>query len=274
MSILELLSYPFMQRALLAGIMLAALLASLGIFVTVRKMAFFGDGIAHSTLAGLAIAILSGLSPLPVALVWAVIVALLIWWLEHKTRLSSDTLIGILFTASMALGVLLMSFSHGYQPELVSFLFGSILAIRALDLVYIMIVGTLILVWLISSFRQLAYMSLSEDQAAVSGVPVKRQTILLYIALAMATVLGVKMLGIILVSALLILPAATSRMVIRTFRSHIAMSIVLAEIMVAVGLAISFHYDLPSGATIILVGTALFFLAAIVKPFVGRIIKN
>ncbi len=260
-------TYPFMQRALLAGVMLAALLSSLGIFVTVRKMAFFGDGIAHATLAGLAIAILTGLSPLPVALLWAVIVALLIWWLEHKTRLSSDTLIGILFTASMALGVLLMSFTKGYQPELVSFLFGSILAIRTLDLLYILIVGSVILIWLIVSFRQIAYMSLSEDQAAVSGVPVKRQTILLYVALAMAAVLGVKMLGIILVSALLILPAATSRLLISTFRRHIILSIILGELMIALGLVISFIYDLPSGATIILIGTALFFLAAAIKPF-------
>jgi zinc transport system permease protein len=266
MVLLELLSYPFMQRALLAGVMLAALLASLGIFVTIRKMAFFGDGIAHSTLAGLAIAILAGLSPLPVALVWAIVVALVIWVLEHRTRLSSDTLIGILFTTSMALGVVLMSFSQGYQPELVSFLFGSILAIRDVDLVYILVIGAVELVWLTLSFRQLAFMSLSQDQAAVAGVPVKRQTVLLYIALAMATVLGVKMLGIILVSALLVLPAAISRLVIRTFHGHIAMSIVLAEVMVAVGLAVSFVYDLPSGATIILVGTAMFLLAAALKP--------
>jgi zinc transport system permease protein len=266
MPILEMISYPFMQRALLAGIMLAALLAALGIFVTVRKMAFFGDGIAHSTLAGLAIAMLAGWSPLPVAMVWAVAVALLIWWLEYKTRLSSDTVIGILFTASMALGVVLMSFSKGYQPELVSFLFGSVLAIRSLDLVYIMIVGTIILVWLISSFRQIAYMSLSEDQAAVSGVPVKRQTIMLYVALAMATVLGVKMLGIILVSALLILPAATSRLLISTFQRHIFVSILLAEIMVMLGLFVSFQHDLPSGATIILIGTIMFVIAALIKP--------
>jgi zinc transport system permease protein len=266
MDLLELISYPFMQRALLAGIMLAALLAALGIFVTVRKMAFFGDGIAHSTLAGLAIAILAGLSPLPVALVWATGVALLIWWLERKTRLSSDTLIGILFTASMALGVVLMSFSHGYQPELVTFLFGSILAIRTVDLIYILVVGAAILIWLTLSFRQLTYMSLSHDQAAVSGVPVTRQTILLYAALAMATVLGVKILGIILVSALMVIPPATSRLLTKTFRGHIVWSILLAEIIVAIGLAVSFAFDLPSGATIILVGTALFFLTAILKP--------
>lgn len=257
------ISYTFMQRAFIAGAVLALLLASLGIFVTIRKMAFFGDGIAHSSLAGIAIAVLAGLSPLPVALIWAVVIALLIRWLEKNTRLPSDTLIGIFFTASMALGVILMSFTKGYQPELVSFLFGSILAIRNIDLILIVSLGTAIMLWLLLSFRQLTYMSLSEDQAAISGIPVKLQTIVLYMALATATVLGVKILGIILVSALLILPSATSRLLTSTLKGHVVMSLVLAEIMVFAGLAVSYLYDLPSGATVILVGTAMFALAAI-----------
>lgn len=256
------ISYTFMQRAFVAGAVLALLLAALGIFVTIRKMAFFGDGIAHSSLAGIAIAVLAGLSPLPVALVWAVVIALLIRWLEKNTRLPSDTLIGIFFTASMALGVILMSFTKGYQPELVSFLFGSILAIRSIDLILIVSLGAAIMLWLLLSFRQLTYMSLSEDQAAIAGIPVRLQTVVLYVALATATVLGVKILGIILVSALLILPSATSRLLTSTLKGHVVMSLVLAEIMVFAGLAVSYLYDLPSGATVILVGTAMFALAA------------
>ncbi len=263
MALLEMISYTFMQRAFLAGLVLALLLASLGIFVTVRKMAFFGDGIAHSSLAGIAIAVLAGISPLPVALIWAVFIAVLIWWLEKNTRLPSDTLIGIFFTASMALGVILMSFTKGYQPELVSFLFGSILTIRNLDLLLIASLGALIMGWFLLSFRQLTFMSLSEDQAAIAGVPVKLQTMLLYVTLAVSTVLGVKILGIILVSALLILPPATSRLLTATLRGHVVMSLVIAEVMVLAGLTVSFFYELPSGATIILVGTAMFALATV-----------
>ncbi|MFH2062928.1 MAG: metal ABC transporter permease [bacterium] len=266
----ELLTYPFMQRALLAGAMLALLLSTLGIFVTVRRMSFFGDGIAHASLAGIAIAILAGVSPLPVALAWAVAVALAVWWLERSTRLSSDTLIGILFTASMALGVVLMSFTNGYQPELVSFLFGSILAVRPTDLTYIMSIGSAVLIWLLLSLRQLTYMSLSEDQAKVSGLPVRIQTVTLYVALALATVLGVKILGIVLVSALLILPPAISRLLSSTFRGHLLMSVAMAELMVLLGLSLSFRYDLPSGATIILAGTAMFVLAALLGGFRRR----
>lgn len=265
MEYLELFSYPFMQRAFITGAVLALLLAGLGVFVTLRKMAFFGDGIAHASLAGIAIALLAGTSPLPIAIVWGIFIALLIYWLEGHTRLPSDTLIGIFFTASMALGVILMSFTAGFQPELISFLFGSILSIQPEDLWIITIVAAAVLVWLIPSYRKLTFMSLSEESAQVNGIAVKRHKIALYVALAIATVLGVKILGIILVSALLILPPATARLLSSNFKNYIVLTIIFAEIFVFLGLVLSFFYDLPSGATIILVGTAAFGLAALLQ---------
>lgn len=264
---MDILLHPFMIRALLSGAILAALLASLGIFVTLRKMAFFGDGIAHASLAGIAIAVLGGWAPLPVALAWAAAIALIIWRLERQTRLSSDTMIGIFFTASMALGVILMSFTRGFQPELVSYLFGSILAIRNGDVVITAALAAIILTWLTLSFRQLTYLSLAEESAVVRGVPAGLQTAVLYVSLSVAVVLGVKVLGIVLVSALLILPPAASRMLTSSFRGYFFGSIVLAELMVLVGLVISYTRDLPSGATIILVGTATFALSALLRTF-------
>lgn len=263
--ILQMISYPFMQRAFLAGAVLAVLLASLGIFVTLRKMAFFGDGIAHSSLAGIALALITGFAPMPVALTWAVAVALLIYRLERSTKLSSDTMIGIFFTASMALGVVLMSLTRGFQPELLSYLFGSILSVRDADLVLTVALSAVIMTWLILSFRDLSSMSLAEDSAKVSGVRVGLQTMLLYVALAVATVLAVKILGIVLVSALLILPAATSRMVTTSFRGYVWAAILISEVTVLSGLALSYAYDLPSGASIVLVGTVAFFLATLLK---------
>ncbi len=266
---LAMFSYPFMQRAFVSGALLAVLLAALGVFVTVRKMAFFGDGIAHSSLAGIAVAMLAGLAPLPVALVWALFVALLIWRLERSTRLPSDTLIGVFFTASMALGVVLMSFSRGYQPELLSYLFGSILTIQSGDLLVTAALSLVIMGWLFLSFRSLTYMSLAEDSAAVAGTDVRSQTAALYVALALATVLGVKILGIILVSALIILPTAAGRMLAYSFRSYVIGSLFLSELMILSGLTVSYRFDLPSGATIVLVGAAIFFLAAAWKTMDG-----
>lgn len=272
--LIEMFSYPFMQRAFVSGALLGVLLAALGVFVTVRKMSFFGDGIAHSSLAGIAVAMLSGLAPLPVALVWALLVALLIWRLERSTRLPSDTLIGVFFTASMALGVVLMSFTRGYQPELLSFLFGSILTIQPGDLLVTAALSLVIMGWLILSFRSLTYMSLVEDSAAVAGTDVRSQTAALYVALALATVLGVKILGVILVSALIILPTASGRMLASSFRTYVAGSLLLSEVMILIGLTVSYRYDLPSGATIVLVGTLIFFLAAAWKAVRGSMALN
>lgn len=259
----EMLTLPFMQRAIISGAILGVLLASLGVIATVRKMAFFGEGIAHACLAGIAIAILAGLTPLPFAIAWGVIVAIIIFALERSTKLPSDTLIGILFTASMALGVILMSQTAGYQPELLSFLFGSILAIREIDLIIIAVVSALILTWLAFSMKQLTYLSLSRDCAQAAGVRVASKTLLFYIALAVATVLGVKILGIVLVSALIILPAATGRMLSKSFRGYLASSIVVSEIVILLGLALSYVWDLPSGAVIVLVGALIFLLASL-----------
>lgn len=261
----SILSYPFMQRAVAAGAVLALLLAVLGIFVTLRRMAFFGDGIAHASLGGIALAVVTGLSPLPIGLAWGVAVAALIYVLERRTRLPSDTLIGILFTASMAFGVAVMSFTKGYQPELVSFLFGNILSIRTLDLWIIGLLSAVILSWLALSFRSLVYMSFTEESARVSGVPVERKKLALYVSLALATVLGVKILGIILVSALLILPAATARLLAGDFRRYLVLTVIFAEIFVLSGLLLSFVHDLPPGASIILVGSAVFFLVALLR---------
>ena len=267
-TIIEMLSYPFMQRAFIAGIFLGLLLASLGVLATLRKMAFFGEGIAHASLAGIALAIFAGMSPLPIAIAWAVLVAVIIYWLERSTQLSSDTLIGILFTASMALGVIIMSQTAGYQPELISFLFGSILTIRPSDLWVIGLCSVIILAWLIPSLKQLTYLSLNEDAARIAGMKTKTQTLLFYIALAVATVLGVKILGIVLVSALIVLPAATGRLLSSSFRSYMWMSLLVSELIIVIGLALSYVYDLPSGATIVLTGAGLFFLVTLARQVV------
>jgi zinc transport system permease protein len=263
--LLEILTFPFMQRALIAGAILGVLLASLGVLATLRKMAFFGEGIAHASLAGIAIAIIAGSNPLLIALLWAIAIAILIFFLERSTKLPSDTLIGILFTASMALGVIIMSFTPGYQPELLSFLFGSILTITTSDVIIISVMSVAIMTWLLMSLRQLTFLSLSEESAQVSGINTKMHTLLFYIALAIATVLGVKILGIILVSALIVLPPATSRMLSNSFSSYFALSIIVSEIVIIAGLVFSYLFDLPTGATIVLTGTALFVIAALMR---------
>ncbi len=265
--LVEPFTLPFMQRAFLVGVALAGVMAMLGAIATLKKMAFFTEGIAHASLAGIAIGILAGFTPLPVALAWGVLIALVIYRLEKTTLLSSDTLIGILFTFSMALGVVLMHYTSGYQPELISFLFGSILSITASDVPIILIGSAVILTWFFASRRSLTFLALHPDSAAIAGVRVQRQTLLFYISLAVATVLTVKLLGIVLVSALLVIPPASARMLSGSFAGYLVFSFLFAQAAIILGLLLSYYSDLPSGAVIVLLGTIFFFFALAAKTF-------
>jgi ABC-type Mn2+/Zn2+ transport system permease subunit len=249
-----------MQRALMAGIILAALLGVLGIFAVLRRMAFFGDGIAHASLAGIAVALVTGVAPLPVALAFSVALGTLIYYLERKTRLSSDTAIGIIFTASLSFGVVLMSYHQGYQPELISYLFGNILAIKTAELLTTLIAAAVILVWVSVKFRQLILTTLDRDAAYLAGIKTSTLELGLYVALTVAVVLGVKVVGIVLVSAMLIIPPSIAKTAARSLRGLTVLSIIAAEVTAIGGTVLSYYLNWPTGATIVLVGTALFIL--------------
>lgn len=256
----EMFQLPFMQRALLAGVVLAAILAYLGIFVVLRKMSFFSDGVAHASLAGVAIGIMVSVNPLITALLVGLLVAVSLTVLERTTKLSSDSIIGLLFTAGMAFGVLLLSFKSGYQPELISFLFGNILAIRNTELILMVALLFVVLVFLVTQQRKLLLMSIDPNLAKVSGIsPVKYQ-LLMNIFLAVSVVLGIKLLGVILVSALLLIPVSAARLVTNSFKRLLIVTIILSEVVMIAGLVISYFLNLPSGAVIVLTGTVAFFL--------------
>lgn len=261
----EIFHYPFMQRAFVAGILLAGLLAYLGVFVVLRKMAFFSDGVAHASLAGVAAGVLLSLNPLLTALGASVLFALGMFFLEKKTNLSSDTVIGLIFTSGMALGVLLMSLKSGYQPELIGFLFGNILTIKQSDLMIIVVLSILIGTFLILNARRITLLALDREMAYLSGVNPDFFQLTLYLVLAVSVVLGIKILGIVLVSALLIIPVSISKLMSRSFRNLVFWSIVLSEVIVVVGLFLSYLFDLPTGAVIVLTGAFIFLVVFLFK---------
>jgi zinc transport system permease protein len=270
----ELLQLPFMQRALVAGLVLGILLAYLGIFVTLRKMAFFSDGIAHAALAGAAIGLLTRFSPLVSALVFSMLLACLIYWLEKKSSLSSDAIIGILFTSGMALGIVLISLRQGYQPELIGYLFGNILAIRRQDLALIVVLAILIMAFIIGHKRKLTLLALDREMAYMAGVNPDFYQLLLYIMLAAALVLGIRVLGVILVSAILIIPVSTARLLSRSFKALTLWTAVIAESIMIGGLLLSYYLNLPSGAVIVLTGSTIFSLTFVVYSLRRRHIQK
>ena len=261
----EFLEYSFMLRALIAGSAVALVLAWLGTFIVTRKLSFIGDGLAHASLAGIALAILLGLAPLPTASVVALILAVVIYFLERRANLSGDMAIAIIFTTGMALGLILLHYYEGYQPELMSYLFGNILAISNFDFYFIISASLLILAILASLNRLLLFATFDPIGAYLAGKKPWLYDLILYMISALAIIISIKLVGIILVSALLVVPSAISRLFAKSFTDFIILACLFSLLIIFFGLLASYYLDWPSGATIILTGSTLFLLLGIAK---------
>jgi zinc transport system permease protein len=261
-----------MQRAFIAGLFAAVLLGSVGVFVVSRKLSFIGDGLAHASLAGIAAALLFGWAPIPAAGAVAVFFALAIYFLEKKTAISGDMAIALVFTTGMAIGIVLLSFYEGYQPELVSYLFGNILSISQADIRVIAIfsAGTIVLLWFY--YDKILFASVDPVGAYLSGLKAWVYDLMLYAVTAVAVVLSIKIVGIILVSSLLVAPSAFGKLFARSFKGFIALTIASSMAAVMIGLSLSYYLNLPSGAMIIIASTTIFLLGMAVKR-IARTLK-
>jgi len=260
---IELLQLEFMQRALLAGILLSLLCGVLSVFVILRRMAFIGVGISHSAFGGVALGFLLGVDPLWTGVLFSVMVALLIEWTRSRGRLEEDAAIGIFFAASMALGVVFLHLSRTYNVDVFGFLFGNILAIGTPQLLQIVLVTVVVLVALLAFFKELVFLSFDEEMAWVSGVPVKALRNLFLVLLALVVVISIYLVGIILVSALLVIPGAIARNLTQHLRSMVAVSLGAALGSTLAGLAFSLAVDWPSGATVVLLLSLTFLVSAL-----------
>ncbi len=257
---LEALTLPFMQRALLAGLLVGAMASYLGVFVVQRRMSFLGSGLAHAALGGVALGLFLGLEPLYLAIPFTVAVALLIAWVRERTELGGDTAVGIFFSLSVAVGIVLLSLKSEYAADAFTYLFGSILAVSPADLWAVAGVAALALASL-PLWGRWAYASFDRDLARADRLPVLRDDYLLAALVAAVVVSAVKVVGILLVAAFLVLPPASARLLARTFLGTTLLAILLGVLGMVAGLVLAYFFDVPSGATVILVESALFFLA-------------
>jgi len=260
---LELLSLPFMQRALLAGLLVGVTASYFGVFVVQRRMSFLGSGLAHAALGGVALGLFVGAEPLYVALPFTVVVALLIAWVRERTELGADTAVGVFFSLSVAFGVVLLALKSEYTADAMAYLFGSILAVTPADLWAVALVAGATLLTL-PFWERWAYATFDRDLARADRLPVLFDDYLLTAMVAAVVVSAVKVVGILLVAAFLVIPAATARLFSKTFAQMTLLSIVLGVVGVVLGLFGSYLYDVPSGATIILVESAFFLLGLLV----------
>lgn len=266
---MELLTISFIQRAIIAGILAAITAGLLGIFVILRRSSFFGDAIAHASLAGIALGIFLNFDPLLCAAVLAVIISIFLFKIEKKEVLTVDTLLGFTLPFFMALGVLILNLIPGYQPELISFLFGNILAISQSNLVLIVVISLIVFAFIYYFRQQLILVTFDIDQARLSGINVDRILLFYYILLALTIVIGIKSVGIVLVNALLVIPAATAKVIAHSLEQMFVLTLIFAIIGVVVGLFASYFLNIPSGAAIVIYTGLQFILTLLIKRLMG-----
>ena len=260
----------FFINSLIISLWLAVLFSILGIFVLIRKMSFFSDGIAHASILGLAISFLFNSDPIIWALLSAIFFSLLIYFLEKKTKIHTDSLVGLIFVSALSFGLILISQKPGYQPELLNFLIGNVLTISQLDVYLTIIFSIIILSIIILKFPKLFLTFFDPIEARLKKINITFYEILFYILLGISIILGIKLVGIILVTAFLILPPVTSCLIAPSFRNFVFFSIFFGLISVIFGFFLSYLKDLPLGASIVVCGSLIFFLIFILKIIIRK----
>ncbi|HHV62257.1 MAG TPA: metal ABC transporter permease [Firmicutes bacterium] len=262
-------AYEFMQRALAAGMLAGATCSIIAFFVIVKRLSFLGHGISHASLGGVALGVVAGKNPVATGAIFASVVAWVIGFISKKGSLHEDSAIGILSASGMAIGVILISLSRTYTMDLTGYLFGNILAVTRQDLIALVLVSSAVLAFVGAFFKELLFMCFDEEGARASGVPVTMLYYSLLTAIAITIIAAIKVVGIILVGAFLVTPAATGHILSRNFRGMIAISTGTSLVSVFIGLLLSYAFDIPSGAAIVLCSAALFALSLLVSHFAG-----
>ncbi|HEY8322680.1 MAG TPA: metal ABC transporter permease [Candidatus Baltobacteraceae bacterium] len=257
--------YDFMQRAFVAALCVGVLCSTMGTYVILRKLSFIGDGIAHASFAGIVIAYLRGIDYYVGAAAVAVLTAVGIGFVHRKGKISLDTTIGVLFTGAFALGVFLMSQQKNYAVDLQSFLFGDILSVQQGDLWLVLGLSAAIALAVVVLFRGLLYTSFDPVVAEASGMRSEAIEYALLVMLALTIIVSLQSVGIILVAALLVTPAAAAYQLTTRFAPMMALSAVLGAVSAVGGLYLSYYLRSSSGATIVLLATVMFFAAIGIK---------
>jgi manganese/iron transport system permease protein len=263
------MAFGFMQRGLLASLLVGVVCAVIGTFVVLKGLAFIGDALSHATFPGLVIAYLVGAPIYLGAAVAAVATSLAIGFVSRRGRLRFDTSVGVLFAGTFALGVLLFSTIDSYVPDLLGYLLGNVLGITFGDLVQVALLGVLVLVTVLVIRKELLFATFDPLGAAAAGLPVAGLEYLLLVLLGMTIIVSIQAVGIILVVAMLVTPAATAQLLVVRFDSMMRMAVAMAVASAVIGLYMSFYLDLASGASIVLVETAGFLLALGLGPKTG-----
>jgi manganese/iron transport system permease protein len=267
--LLDPMAYGFMQRGLVAAILVGVVCAVMGAFVVLRGLAFIGDAVSHAAFPGLVIAYLLGIPLYIGAAVAAVGTALAIGAVARRGALRFDTAVGVLFAGTFAFGILLFSTIEGFVSDLFSYLLGNVLGITFADIVQVAVLGGIVLAIVAVLRKELLYASFDPAGAAASGLPVHALDYLLLGLVGVTIVVSIQAVGIIMVVAMLVTPAATGQLLVDRFWDLVKVAIAVSLVAAVSGLYVSFYLNVASGASIVLVETLIFGVALLVSPKSG-----
>ena len=270
---LEILTFSFMHRALIAGIAIAILCSVVGLFLVLRRYSLFGDAIAHSSFGGIALGLLAGVYPLWTAYVVSIASALIITKIKDRYNISGDASIAVLLSSGIAVGLVIIGLSGGFTIDIFSFLFGSILLVSVDDTVLILALTGVILIVILLLYRQLLYSTFNEEQAKVSGIPVEKINYLIVFMAGITVVTSIQLVGVLLISALFVIPNVTAIMYGKGFKQTAIISMSFSVFSVVVGILVSYIFDITPAGTIVLIAIGLLAGTMGLKSF-GLLSKN
>ncbi|MEL7505589.1 MAG: metal ABC transporter permease [Cyanobacteria bacterium P01_D01_bin.115] len=258
--IYDLFQLPFMQRALLGGVLTGLTGGLMGSFTVVRQLSFFSDALGHSALLGISLGVLLRVDPGWILLPFAVVFALVVTYCLERTGLWTDALLNIIYSSSLAIGIIFLSYREGYQNSLTQLLFGDILAMQGIDLILSGILLVVCILFLGLTVRSQLLLTLNEPLAKSRGVSVSAQRTAFIVLLALVVGVSIKAIGVLLISAFVVIPACTARALSHTFNHYILTSAGIGGLSAALGIVASAVFDFPSGPSIVTVQFAIFML--------------
>ena len=264
---IELLHYEFMRNAFLAAVLVGIACGIVGAFVVIKKIVFISGGITHAAFGGIGLGYLLNINPVLTAIPFSILSAIAIGILSKKTKISEDSAIGILWSVGMALGILFISLSPGYAPDLFGYLFGSILTVPTSDIIMMLVLDIIIIVTVLLLYKELHALSFDEEFSMIVGVPTKTLYLVLLCLVALSIIVLIRVVGIILVIALLTIPATIAKQFASNLKKLIALSTINAVVLTVIGLWLSYVFDLPSGATIVLLLAFVFMVSTVIRKF-------
>ena len=256
----NLLQFPFMQRALVGAVLMGILGGLLGSFATLRQLSFFSHAVGHAALIGVVLGVLLQLNPTWMLLPFSLVFGLVVLYLIDKTDLASDSILSIVLSGALGIGVIMTTFVPGYRGNLMKVLFGDILAINSTDLILTTVLLVASSIFLFSTLQQQILLTLNPDVAQVQGVPVQLYRYGFVILLSLAVAIAITAVGVLLVNAFLVIPASTAKLMSYQFSRFLLLSIILGSTTSLTGIMVSGIFNLPSGPSIVLV-QFVFFVA-------------